>query len=96
MIRQSVLFGMVIATLYGAAFHLWRGGSVLRFVLYLVFAWTGFWGGHWLGNLIGWDLIKVGQLNLGTATIGSIIVLGIGYWLSLVQVEQERKAGKKL
>ncbi|MFZ6018320.1 MAG: hypothetical protein ACOYXO_01825 [Chloroflexota bacterium] len=96
MILQSVLFGMVIATLYGAAFHLWRGGSFMRFGLYLVFAWTGFWGGHWLGNLIEWEFIKVGQLNLGTATIGSIIVMGIGYWLSLVQVEPERKAGKKL
>lgn len=96
MILQSVLFGMVIATLYGAAFHLWRGGSVVRLGLYLVFAWIGFWGGHWLGSLIGWEFIKVGQLNLGTATIGSIIVLGVGYWLSLVQVEPDRKAGKKL
>lgn len=96
MILQSILLGMVIATLYGAAFHLWRGGSLFRFGLYLGFAWVGFWGGHWLGNLIGWEFLKVGQLNLGPATVGSILILGLGYWLSLVQVEPQPNTNKKL
>ncbi len=96
MILQSVVLGMVIATLYGAVFHLWRGGGLLRFGLYLAFAWIGFWGGHWLGNLAGLEFLKVGQLNIGPATLGSVLILGIGYWLSLVQVEPERKTSKKM
>ncbi|GAP10736.1 hypothetical protein BECAL_01912 [Bellilinea caldifistulae] len=96
MIFQSVLLGMVIATLYGSVFHLWRGGSLIRLGLYLVFAWIGFWGGHWLGGLVGWEFFKVGQLNIGPATIGSFVTLAVGYWLSLVQVEPERKTNKKL
>lgn len=96
MILQSVLLGMIIATLYGAMFHVWRGGSLIRLGLYLILAWVGFWGGHWLGGLIGWEFIKVGQLNLGLATIGSILILAVGYWLSLVQVEPEPKTNKKL
>ncbi|GIV66533.1 MAG: hypothetical protein KatS3mg047_0926 [Bellilinea sp.] len=95
MILQSVLLGMVIATFYGALFHFWRGGSLIRLGLYLIFAWIGFWGGHWLAGLIGWEFIPVGQLNLGPATIGSMVILAIGYWLSLVQVESEHNSHTK-
>ncbi|MEW6180011.1 MAG: hypothetical protein AB1522_08785 [Chloroflexota bacterium] len=95
MILQTIALGMIIATLYGAAFHLWRGGSLWRLGLYVLFAWIGFWGGQWLGTLLGWEFIRVGQLNLGFASIGSFLILGLGYWLSLVQVEPDRKTIKK-
>jgi len=76
--------GLVISTLYGAAFHLWRGGSFWRLVLYIILAWIGFWAGHFLGNHWGWAFFSLGSLRLGAATLGSIITLGFGYWLSLV------------
>lgn len=84
---QAVLLGCLIATLYGAGFHLWRGGSIWRLFLYIVFAWVGFWGGHFLAGQLGWQFLQVGSLNLGMATILSVLVLGIGYWLSLAQIE---------
>lgn len=95
MMLQSIFLGFLISTLYGAAFHLWRGGSLWRLGLYLVFSWIGFWGGHWLAHFVNWDFIRVGALNLGSGTLGSLLVLGVGYWLSLAQVEPAAKSTKK-
>jgi hypothetical protein len=82
---QTLLLGFLIATLYGAGFHLYRGGKIWRLGLYLIFAWVGFWGGHLLGNVLGWTFLRIGTLNLGMATLICIAVLFGGYWLSLDQ-----------
>lgn len=84
---QSIFLGFLLATLYGAAFHLWKGGSLWRLVLYLIFAWAGFWIGHFVGNALGWNFFRVGSLNVGLGTMASVLVIGIGYWLSLVQID---------
>ena len=79
-----ILFGIVLSTLYGAAFHVWRGGSIGRLILYLILGWLGFWIGHLVGNLLGWEFGSIGQLRLGTATLTALLFLSVGYWLSLV------------
>jgi hypothetical protein len=81
MTLPSFLIGIVISSLYGAVFHLWRGGNLGRLLLYLVLAWFGFWLGHILGNLLGWDFLSLGPLRLGAATLGTAITIGLGYWL---------------
>ena len=81
----SIIIGIVISSLYGVAFHLWRGGGLGRLILYIVLAWIGFWIGHIIGNSQGWTFVSLGPLRLGAATVGSIITLGFGYWLSLVE-----------
>lgn len=87
----SFLFGLLISTLYGAAFHLWRGGSLSHLLFYLILGWIGFWGGHLLGSWLGWTFAAVGPLNLGLATLGSLVVLLVGNWLSQVEVARDRK-----
>jgi hypothetical protein len=88
MTYPAILFGILISTLYGSAFHVWRGGGIGRLVLYLIFGWIGFWIGHGLGSYFGFTFDLVGALHLGSATVGSIAFLLIGYWLSLVEVER--------
>lgn len=85
----SILIGALISTLYGAAFHLWRGGGLGRLLLYLVLGWIGFWAGHFLADRFGWTFASLGPLHLGMATLAAIFLLGIGYWLSLVEVERK-------
>lgn len=80
----SYLFGFLLSTLYGAAFHLWRGGGAGRLSLYLISGWAGFWAGQWLAEKIGWTFFSLGPLHLGMATITSAVVLLIAHWLSLV------------
>ena len=38
----SLLFALVIATLYGVFYHLIRGGGMGRLLLFLIFGWAGF------------------------------------------------------
>jgi uncharacterized membrane protein YeaQ/YmgE (transglycosylase-associated protein family) len=85
MTLPTLIFGILVSTLYGAAFHLWRGGSLGRLVLYLILGWMGFWIGHLLATNWDWTFLSVGSLRLGMATIGSLLFLLVGYWLSLVE-----------
>jgi hypothetical protein len=81
----SIILGVIISTLYGAAYHLWRGGGLGRMLYYMVLAWIGFWAGHFLGNQLGVTIGGIGPLQLGAATMGSAVLLGIGYWLGQVE-----------
>ncbi len=74
----SLLFGLVVASLYGALFHLVRGGRPARLFLFMALSWLGFTLGHIVGNWRGWILFPVGPLNFGAATIGSILLLALG------------------
>jgi len=88
MTTPTLLFGFLISTLYGALFHLWRGGGAGKLLLYLFLAWLGFWGGHFLGSYYSWTFGSLGALRLGTATLVSATLLGLGHWLSLVEIER--------
>ena len=81
----SIIIGIVISSLYGAAFHLWRGGGLGRMIIYIILSWIGFWLGHFIGHILDWTFFNLGPLHLGTATLGAALTLGIGYWLSLVE-----------
>ena len=83
----TLFLGLILSTLYGALFHLWRGGNAGRLLLYLILAWVGFWLGQFIGNYFRLSFDLLGQLHTVLATLGSLIFLVLGYWLSLVQVE---------
>jgi uncharacterized membrane protein YeaQ/YmgE (transglycosylase-associated protein family) len=85
----TLLLGLILSTLYGALFHLWRGGHAGRLLLYLLLAWIGFWLGQLSANFLNISFDTLGQLHLLFATLGSLIFLAIGYWLSLVQSENK-------
>jgi hypothetical protein len=89
MTPQAVLFGMLVSTLIGALFHLWRGGGLGRMLLYILLSWFGFWGGHFLAAYLGWNFAAIGALNLGTGILMALLVIAIGYWLSLVKIEKQ-------
>jgi hypothetical protein len=84
----SLVFGFVISSLYGAGFHLIRGGGLGRLILYLILGWLGFWIGHYLAGQLDWTFASVGPLHLGMATLSSILCLVAGHWLSLVEVQR--------
>ncbi len=84
----SIVFGSMVAVLIGALFHLLRGGGFGHLVLYLLLSLAGFFAGHWVGNWRGWILFPVGPLDLGTAIVGSLVLLAVGDWLSLVNARR--------
>jgi uncharacterized membrane protein YeaQ/YmgE (transglycosylase-associated protein family) len=85
----TLFLGLILSTLYGALFHLWRGGNAGRLLLYLLLAWIGFWLGQLIANYFKISFDTLGQLHLLFATLGSLIFIAIGYWLSLVQAENK-------
>lgn len=89
MTLPALIFGLLISTLYGALFHLWRGGGLGRLILYLLLAWAGFWCGQYLANFMNWTFVSLGPLHLGLASIFSLFFLIVGYWLS--KFESARK-----
>lgn len=88
MTLPSLILGFLISSLYGTLFHLFRDGGLGRLALYLVLAWAGFAAGQLAGAWRGWLFFPIGPLNLGMATLGSALFLGLGYWLSLVEVRR--------
>ena len=85
----TLILGLILSTLYGALFHLWRGGNSGRLLLYIILAWIGFWVGQFIGNMLNLSFDTLGQLHIGASTLCSLILLFVGYWLSLVQVEKK-------
>ncbi len=91
MTLPTFLFGLLIALLYGAAYHLIRGGGFWRLLLYLGLSILGFAAGHFIGLWRGWIFIPLGSLNVGVSSAGSIIILVIGDWLSRIEVKKKSK-----
>jgi hypothetical protein len=91
MTLPGLVFGILFSTLFGAVFHLITGGSLTRMIVLIIFSWIGFWGGHILGNSLGWTFWSLGTLHMGMATLGSFIFLGIGFWLSLLGPKKQAK-----
>ncbi len=94
MTLPSALLGLLIALLLGALFHMLVDGGPARLLLYLVLSISGFSTGAWMALARGWIVLRIGPLDVGTATIGSVLVLGIGYWLSLVKVDASGSGDK--
>lgn len=81
MTLPDFLLGMLLSTLLGAIFHLWRGGGLNRLVFYIIISWIGFWGGHILCNKLGWTLLSVGTLRVGMGIFGNLVLLALAYFL---------------
>jgi hypothetical protein len=84
----SLVLGLIISLLIGAFFHLWLGGGLRRLLFYLILSVVGFATGQWIGVWRNWILFSLGPIDLGTAVVGSFIFLGMGHWLSLVQLRR--------
>lgn len=77
---SGLVLGFLLATAYGAGFHLLLGGPARRILLYTLSAWIGFALGHFLGDLLNIDILKLGAVHLFSASLGAWIAL-ISSWL---------------
>jgi hypothetical protein len=77
---SGIILGFLLATAYGAGFHLILGGPARRIWLYVLAAWIGFTIGHFLGDLFQINLFKLGALHLLSASLGAWIALAASYW----------------
>jgi hypothetical protein len=91
MTLPSILFALLIALLYGALYHLFRGGGFWRLIFDLGLSVLGFALGYLVGLWSGWVLVPLGPIDLGSTSFGSLIFLVGGDWLSRIEVRPESK-----
>lgn len=88
----SVVFSFILATLYGAAFHLISGGDARRLALFLLAAWLGFGLGHTFGETFNVTLMDIGSLHMLTATMGAWLALVVARILTRQPGRKSRRA----
>ena len=72
MTAPNFVFGMVIATLLGVLFHLWRDGGLGKLLFYILVSWFGFAVGQVVGGWMNVQFLSIGALHLATAVPGSV------------------------
>lgn len=77
----GLVLGFLLATAYGAGFHLIIGGPAKRIIIYILASWLGFAVGHFIGDLLNIEFLKLGALHLLTASLGSWLALILSWWL---------------
>ena len=80
-VRPDLLLAICIASMYGAACHLWQGHSFRQLVACLVLANLGFMAGHLAGELVGLHLPTVGRLHVIEGSLGSWALLFVVSWI---------------
>ena len=88
---HSILLSFVLACLLGAGFHLLRGGSLYRLGLHLLAANLSFFLGHALSELIHWQFLRVGAINLFPSVLATLIGLILTTTLAGEEPENESK-----
>ena len=78
-----LLLSSLLAGIYGALFHLWRGRTFRELPLYLAVALIGFALGELAGKAIGLDLFMIGPLHIVEASLASWGLLFIARWLKV-------------
>lgn len=89
MTLPAILFGLVVAFLAGALFHALRGGGGWRLLLHLGLGAAGFALGQGISIWFGFILLRFGVLDLGMGVIGSLVLIGVGDWLSRIKPTHE-------
>jgi len=77
----ALVLGFLLATAYGAGFHLLIGGPAKQILVYMLAAWLGFAVGHFVGDFLNIGFLKLGALHLLTASLGSWLSLILSWWL---------------
>ena len=85
MTLPTLLFALAVALFYGAVYHLIRDGGFWRLIFYFGLSIFGFVIGYLFGLWRGWMLFPVGSLDFGLSSLGSMLVLVVGDWLSRVE-----------
>jgi hypothetical protein len=91
MTLPTFLFALLVALFYGALYHLVRGGSFWRLLLFLALSVLGFAIGHLLGVWRGWIWLPIGSINLGLSSLGSFLMLILGDWLTQIESSPQSK-----
>jgi len=85
LLGPTTIFGFILATLFGAGFHIIMGGDARRLALFLLAGWVGFAAGHLIGVVFGINIFNIGTLRIATASLGAVLALVAAHVLTTDQ-----------
>ncbi|MDM8526941.1 hypothetical protein QUF58_01910 [Anaerolineales bacterium HSG24] len=83
-----ILFGLVLAAIYGTIFYIWQGQQLIDLVLYLLVALVGLAVGQLLGLTFAFDFVMIGPLYIVEGTVISWLSLFAARWLKITTENQ--------
>ncbi|NWG17437.1 MAG: hypothetical protein HXY41_12460 [Chloroflexi bacterium] len=92
MLSPIATLGFILATLFGAAFHLILGGDARRLALFLLCGWLGFALGHLVGTTLQINIFNIGTLRVAAAAAGAITAILVAHFLT-AKPKQKRPSG---
>jgi hypothetical protein len=72
MTAPGIYLGLLVSSGLSLVFHLVRGGSISRLLLFLVAGWFSFFLGHLVGEWIDLRLWRVGPINMFPAVLAAV------------------------
>lgn len=82
MFGPTTIFGFIVATLFGAGFHMIVGGDARRLALFLLAGWIGFGLGHLVGVIFSINVFNIGTLHIVTAAFCAVMALVFAHVLT--------------
>ncbi len=87
----TFVFAFIIATLFGAIYHLVVGGDARRLAVFLLVGWIGFAVGHIAGGILDIRIFDIGRLHIVPAAVGALFALIIATVLNARRGNQLRR-----
>jgi hypothetical protein len=81
LLSPPLVLSLIIASAYAAFFNLWQKGSAKDLLLYLVACWLGFGIGELAADLLGLDVMMIGQIHILEGTVSAWLLLLLVKWL---------------
>lgn len=78
----TITFGFMLATLYAAVFHVVAGGDVRRLALFMLASWFGFALGQMMATSLELNILLVGEVHAGPASLCALVALLLNYLLT--------------
>ena len=79
----ALILSLIIASAYGALFHVWKGKTAKDLLIYLIAGLTGFGLGQLVGKTLGLGIFMIGEVHVVEASLICWLILFIAKWLKM-------------
>jgi hypothetical protein len=79
----ALILSIIMASAYGALFHVWKGETAQDLLIYLAAGLVGFGLGQLVGNTLDLGIFMIGQVHAVEASLICWLILFIAKWLKM-------------
>lgn len=92
---HTIILSFILASMLAAIYHLLRGGSLRRLGLYIFAANISFFLGQGFSEMVQWQLVRLGSINLFPSILATILGLILTTSLAGQEATNERAPSKR-